>query len=83
MCRNISSGASWSGDRASTGSLIVFPANLIVFTYDMPLLEHAYQTPATLKLFKRFSKSVIHTQQESLSVKWGYPEEEGASSGMS
>ncbi len=45
-------------------------ANLIVMTYDMPLLDHPYQAPATLKLFERSSKPVI-TQQESLSFKWG------------
>jgi len=27
-----------------------------------PLLEHAYQTPATLKLVKRSSRLVIHRQ---------------------
>ena len=39
MCLNISSGASWSGDRASTGSLIdEWLANLIVLIYGMLLL---------------------------------------------
>jgi len=72
MCLNISSGASWSGDRASTGNFIdVWLANLIGLTYDLPLLEHAYQTPATLKLFKRSSKPLILGQPESLSGEVG------------
>jgi hypothetical protein len=52
MCPNMSSGASWSGDSDSTGNLIdEWLANLIGLTYGMALLEHAYQTPATLKLY--------------------------------
>ena len=68
MCPNMSSGASWSGDSGSTGNLIdEWLANLIGLTYGMALLEHAYQTSATQKLFKRSSKPLIPTQQESLS----------------
>jgi len=64
MCRNISNGASWYGDRASTGSFIdECLGNLIVLTYDVPLLEPAYQTPATLQLFKRNSESIVNHRQ--------------------
>ena len=64
--------ASWSGDRASRGNLIdEWLENLIGLTYDLLLLEHAYQTPATLKLFKRSSKPLIPRQPESRSMKWG------------
>jgi hypothetical protein len=41
-------------------------ANLIGLTYDLPLLEHAYQTPATLKRRKRSFRLVLPTEQESL-----------------